>query len=212
MDDILIYGGYILVVLNMILYTYSFFQKEKANVFFICYLGFLIVIQLLMEIMYQIKMNNLYLTNVYFIGQMIFLGFFFYDILKAKDQKVFIKCSLAAALLVLLIQFYLDSSQFLKFNLFEITLTSLVVVVFALLHLYNMLTEYRQYYYITVGVVIYLLASTVLFLFGNLTKGLSNDIKYLTWALNAFLYLVYQLFILYEWKVSFSKKKCIKKI
>ena len=33
--------------------------------------------------------------------------------------------------------------------------------------------------------------STVLFLIGNLTIGLSDDIKYLSWRLNAFLFIVY---------------------
>ncbi|WP_228526650.1 MULTISPECIES: hypothetical protein [unclassified Flavobacterium] len=106
----------------------------------------------------------------------------------------------------LLVQFILDPGEFLKFNLFEITLTSLFVVVFALLHFYNMLTESKKFYYVSIGVVFYLLASTVLFLIGNLSSGLSNEIKYLTWMLNAFLIVVYQLFILYEWKQSFYEK------
>ena len=91
------------------------------------------------------------------------------------------------ALLVLGIQFIIDSSEFFKFNLFEITLTNLLTVVFALFHFYNMLTENKTYYYISVGLVFYLLASTVLYLIGNLSIGLSNDIKLLTWILNSFL-------------------------
>ncbi|MET0946461.1 MAG: hypothetical protein ABWY22_13700, partial [Flavobacterium sp.] len=82
------------------------------------------------------------------------------------------KVSLIVALLILAVQLTVDSSQFLKFNLFEITLTSLLIVVFALLHLYNMLTESKIYYYISVGIIIYSLASTVLFLIGNLSSGL----------------------------------------
>jgi len=95
---------------------------------------------------------------------------------------------------------------FFKFNLFEIVLTSLLVVVFALLYLYKMLTDSKKYYYITVGIIIYLLASTVLFLVGNLTIGLSKEVRLISWNLNAFFVLVNQLFILYEWKVSFSRK------
>jgi hypothetical protein len=41
---------------------------------------------------------------------------------------------------------------------------------------------------------------------GNLSSGLSNDVKFLTWILNAFLILVLQFFILYEWIKSFSSK------
>lgn len=159
-----------------------------------------------MELMYHLKLNNLPVLNMFFIGQMILLGLFYNSVLRLKSQKTFVKICILATLLILIVQFAFDPGQFLKFNLFEITLTSLLIVVFALLHLYNMLTEDKKYYHISIGIIIYLLASTVLFLIGNLSISLSDDLKYLIWTLNAFLSLVYQFFILYEWKVSFYKK------
>ena len=69
-----------------------------------------------------------------------------------------------------------------------------------------MLTENKEYYYISIGIVFYLLTSTVLFLVGNLSPELSADLKYITWMLNAFLIVVYQLFILYDWIKSNPKK------
>lgn len=205
MADFLIYSSYLILLINLVLYTFSFFQKEKANVFFVSYLAFSTVLQFSMELVYHLGMNNLFLVNIFFIGQMIILGLFYNSLFYNKAQKIFVKVSLLIALLILLVQFLMDSSQFLKFNLFEITLTSLLIVVFALLHFYNMLTENKKYYYISMGIVFYLLASTVLFLIGNLSTGLSADLKYLSWQLNAFLLIVYYLIILFEWKVSFSK-------
>ncbi|UPZ15787.1 hypothetical protein [Flavobacterium humidisoli] len=151
-------------------------------------------------------MNNLFLVNSFFIGQMILLGLFYNSILKVKIQKRFVKVSLILGLLVLITQFINAPQEFLKFNLFEITLTSLLIVVFALLHFYNMLTENKTYYYVNIGIILYLLSSTVLFIIGNLTSVLNNEVKYLSWQLNAFLNIIYYLFIFYEWKVSFSKK------
>ncbi|TDX09567.1 hypothetical protein [Flavobacterium sp. S87F.05.LMB.W.Kidney.N] len=209
MADFLIYSGYSILLINLILYAYSFFRKEKANVFFVSYLAFAFLMQISMETLFHLKMNNLFLVNTFFIGQMIFLGLFYYSILKIKIQKQFVKVSLIVALLVLTIQFVNDPQEFLKFNLFEITLTSLLIVVFALLHFYNMLTENKTYYYASMGIIIYLLSSTVLFIIGNLTSALNNDVKYLSWMFNAFLNIVYYLFIMYEWKVSFSRKKVL---
>ncbi|OXG04519.1 hypothetical protein BC749_10818 [Flavobacterium araucananum] len=209
MDDFLIYSGYFVLLVNLILYTYSFFRKEKANVFFIAYLAFLVVVQFSMELMYHLHMNNLFAVNIFFIGQMILLGLFFKSILKIKSQKLFINWSLLIMVLILAIQCYIDSGQFLKFNLFAITTTSLLSVVYALLHFYNMLTDDKEYYYVTVGASSYLLVSTVLFLVGNLTIGLSDELKLMTWNLNAFFVVAYQLFILYEWMVSFKTKKVI---
>ncbi|MFB3390263.1 hypothetical protein [Flavobacterium sp. LAR06] len=159
-----------------------------------------------MEVMYILKVNNLPVLNMFFIGQMILLGLFYNSLLKIKIQKIFVKICIVVALLILVVQFALDTSQFLKFNLFEIALTCLLIVVFALLHLYNMLTEGKKYYYVSIGIITYLFASTVLFLIGNLSFSLSDDLKYLIWTLNAFLSIVYQFFILYEWKVSFYNK------
>lgn len=209
MDDFLIYSGYSILLLNLILYTYSFFRKEKANVFFVSYLAFSFLMQFCMEVMYHLSMNNLFVVNIFFIGQMILLGLFYDSLCQIKSQKMFIKISLLIAVLILAVQFAFDSDQFLTFNLFEITMTSLLIVIFALLHFYNMLTESKKFYYVSVGLIFYLLASTVLFLIGNLSLGLSNDLKYLTWELNAFFLLLYEFFILYEWIKSFSKKNYI---
>lgn len=206
MDDFLIYSAYLILLLNLILYSYSFFRKEKANVFFVSYLAFSFLLQIYMEIIYFLRGNNLLAINIFFVGQMILLGLFYNSLMHIKSQKLFVKTSLIIALMVLGMQFIMDPNQFFKFNLFEITLTSLLIVVFALIHFYNMLTENKEYYYISIGIVFYLLTSTVLFLVGNLSPELSADLKYITWMLNAFLIVVYQLFILYDWIKSNPKK------
>lgn len=159
-----------------------------------------------MEFMYHFKFDNLFVINIFVIGQMILLSLFYASILELKVQKKIVKHSVCWALFILGVQFFIDYTQFLKFNLFAITITSLLIVAFALLHFYNMLTEHKTYYYITIAVIFFMLGSTILYLVGNLTLSLSNDVKYLSWTLNAFLFLIYQLFILYEWKISFSKK------
>lgn len=205
MFDLIIYLGYFTLTIDLILYTYSFFRKKKANVFLVYYLAFSFLMQFSMETLYHLRMNNLFLVNIFIIGQMILLGLFYNSLFSVKSQKRFVLISVGVALLILAVQFIMDWNQFLRFNLFEITLTSLLVVIFALIHFYNMLTETKVYYYVSIGVVFYLLASTVLFLIGNLTHNLSKEFKFLSWQLNAVLLVIYYGFILYEWKRSFSK-------
>ncbi|WP_243397559.1 hypothetical protein [Flavobacterium piscis] len=151
-------------------------------------------------------MNNLLLMNLFFIGQMVLLGLFYRSLYKQEIQKKFVLIALCFVLLILVARIVYDPGLQFKFNLFQITITSLLTVVFALIHFYNMITENKQYYYLTIGVIGYMFGSTVLFLIGNLTIGLSDDIKYLSWRLNAFLFIVYYFFILFEWIKSFSKK------
>lgn len=206
MDDFLIYFGYLLLAINVGLYIFSFFRKEKANVFLLFYLVCSLFVQFGMEFLYHLKMNNLLLMNFYFLEQMVFLGLFYGSLYKLKVQKKFVLVTLVLVSFVLIARLFFEPGLLFKFNLAQITITSLVVVVFALIHFYNMLTDNKQYYYLTIGVIIYTFGATVLFLLGNLTIGLSDDFKYLSWRLNAFLFIVYQFFILFEWIKSFSKK------
>ncbi|WP_433764538.1 hypothetical protein [Flavobacterium ginsenosidimutans] len=207
MDDFLIYSSYIILFISLILYTYSFFRKEKANVFFIIYIVFSFVIQISMEVMYHMRLNNLLLMNTFVIGQMILLGLFYKSLFKIQAQKKVVVWSMILALLIIFIQLYNDPKQIYKFNLFEITICSLLVLIFALMHFYNMLGDNKTYYYFSIGVVAFMLASTVLLLVGNLTHNLSNEFKYLSWRLNAFLVGAFYFSMIVEWKVSFSKTK-----
>jgi Ca2+/Na+ antiporter len=70
-----------------------------------------------------------------------------------------------------------------------------------------MLNEKKEFYYINMGILLYLFGSTILFLVGNLTVTLSREFTKIPWILNALFYVFYQLFVLYEWKKSFSKKE-----
>lgn len=201
------YFGYLLLIINFILYAKGFSRFGKAFKIYTYYLFLLVIVQLAMEVLTLLVVNNLYLIHLYFIGQFVLLGFFYKTLLENPLQKKIVYISIGIGLLILAIQYALEPKLFFEFNLFEIALTSLLTVFFAMLYLYNMLTDAKNYYYITIGLIIYLLASTVLFLVGNLTIGLSNELKLMSWTLNAFFVVVNQFFILYEWKVSFNTKK-----
>ncbi len=203
------YLGYLILIVNFILYSKGFSKFGKAFQTYNYYLFLLVIVQFAMEVLVFFKQNNLYLVHLYFVGQFVLLGFFYRSLLQNPLQKKIVTISIFAGLSVLAVQYLLEPQLFFKFNLLEITITSLLVVFFALIYLYNMLIGAKKYYYITVGLIVYLLASTVLFFVGNLTIGLSDEFKFLTWNLNAFFVVVNQLFVLYEWKVSFSSNKKI---
>jgi hypothetical protein len=205
MYDSLVYIGYFLSFINLVLYIKSYSSQDKTFNVFTLYLGIVFCIQMISSIYVYFSVNNLFLSHFYFIGQLVILSFFYYLLLKTIMQKRFLKFAFVLGILALSIHYFLDPSQFFKFNLFEIAVTSLLVVVFAMMHLYNMLAEEKEFYYVTVGIIIYLLGSTVLFFVGNLTVGLSSEFKFLTWTLNAVLIIVYQLFILFEYRKSFTK-------
>jgi hypothetical protein len=152
-------------------------------------------------------MNNLFLSHAYFIGQFVLLSLFYLNLVKDQFQIKAIKIGFFLVLLTLAIQYGLKPELFFRFNLYEIFITSFLLIIYATFHFYNMLDEKREFYFINMGILLYLFASTILFLVGNLTVKLSADFNMITWMLNAAFYFVYQLIIFYEWKVSYYKKE-----
>jgi hypothetical protein len=199
--------GNILLFINLVLFVKCFSRQGKAFLIFTFYLVLMFFIQLSSNMMTKFGINNLYLSHFYFIGQFLVLSLFYGTIFKTQKLKRYVLIMGLIGLAVVACQYILDPSQFFKFNLFEISITSLLVLILAVIHLYNMLTEKKEFYYINWGIIIYLFGSTILFIAGNLIVTLNSEYTKLPWILNAFLYIIYQLFILMEWNKSFSKKE-----
>lgn len=204
--------GYLILFLNLILFIKGTSNDGKAYSIFTWYLGVIFLVQVTSMTLKKFNINNLYLSHFYFIGQFILLSLFYINILKRELQKKIVKVCLIIVLLALAIQYAMDFSLFLKFNLFEIFITSILLILYSTFHFYNMLNEKKEFYFINIGILFYLFGSTILFLVGNLTIVLSPKMNKITWILNSILYVLYQIFILVEWKKSFSKKREFKTI
>ena len=203
----IVYIGYVILFLNFILYSLGFFKNQIAYRIFTGYLFVTIGVQFGAYLcLHNFHISNLFLSHFYFIGQFILLSLFYLQLVKDQFQKKMIKIGFILVLLTLAVQYGLKPELFLKFNLYEIFITSFLLIIYAAFHFYNMLDEKKEFYYINMGILLYLFGSTILFLVGNLTAKLSYSFGMITWTLNAFLIIVYQLFIMYEWKVSYYKR------
>jgi hypothetical protein len=198
--------GNLILICNLILFIRDFRFQNKGFKIFTLYLGIIFSIQLGSKILVNLHYQNLYLSHFYFIGQFIMLSFFYKNLFKEALQKRMVNIGFVFCLLVLGIQYGLDPSLLFKFNLFEIFITSFLLIIYAAFHFYNMLNSKKEFYYINMGVLLYLFGSIVLFLAGNLMATLSPKINKIPWILNAILFIVYQIFIFVEWRKSNSKK------
>jgi hypothetical protein len=168
----------------------------------------MLTVQLASIIVVRMNFENLFLSHFYFGLQFLILSFFYYYLMKDHFQRKTIKISLIVCLAALGIQYALDWSLFFKFSLLEIFITSLPLIIFATFHLYNLLNEEKKYYYITTGLLIYLFGSTIVFLTANLLISLKSRIAFeQIYNLNVYLYVVYQLFILYDLRFVLVPKK-----
>jgi hypothetical protein len=198
--------GYLFLLINIILFFRRISTKDKALFVFTMYNLVMFVIQNIAAFLKYLMIDNLYLSHFYFIFQFVFLSFFYFLILKTNLQRNIVKVGLVIGLLALSIQYLYNPHLFYTFNLFEVFITSFLIIIYATFHLYNLLGEKKEFYYINAGVLMYLFSSTILFLVGNLMTNLSNTLNKITWIINAFLYILYQLFILIEWRKTFYKK------
>ncbi len=173
---------------------------------FTFYLFVMIIIQSCTSYLKSIHVNNLFVSHYYFILQFVLLSLFYLNIIDNAFQKKTIKITVPFCLLILGIQYYLNNDLYEKFNLFEIFITSFLLIIFSMFHFYNILNEKKKYYYINTGILLYLFGSTVLFISGNLISKLDLAPSKIVWILNSLLYIVYQVFILIEWMEIFIRK------
>jgi hypothetical protein len=204
---IIIYIGYLLLGINFILFAIKLNKKRPRSVYiFTFYLLVMIVIQFFTNYLSNIGQNNLYLSHYYFIFQFILLSLFYLEIINNSYQRKIIKIAIPFCLVVLGIQYFFNNDLYEKFNLLEIFITSFLLIIFSMFHFYNILNEKKRYYYLNTGILLYLFGSTVLFMSGNLISRLDLALSKIVWILNLLLYIVYQIFILLEWREIFYKK------
>lgn len=186
-------------MINCIMLLKGFSANGKPFKIFTLYSIAMFFVQLFSLILVKNHMQNLFLSHFYFILQLLFLSLFYYHLLKDKFQKKVIIVNSACCLIILSVQYALDWQLFYRFNLLEIFITSLPLIIYATFHLYNLLNQIKEFYYITIGLLIYLFGSTIVFLSSNLLISLNSNLPFkIIYSLNVYLYIGYQLFILYD--------------
>lgn len=199
--------GYVLLFINCLIFLKGFSKNEKPFKILTFYSLAMFAVQITSHIVGVVyHTNNLFLSHFYFIPQFILLSLFYYTIFENKKQKLIVKSVLPIVIIVLTIQYILDFKEFYSFNKLEIVITSIPIVVYATFNLYNMLNGIRKYYYFNLGILIYLFGSTIVFLTSELMLQKAREYQLIIWELNVYLYIVYQLFIMYELRNYYLNK------
>ena len=154
----------LLLLINIILYIKCFSNKSKTLNVFIFYLIFIGAIQLISNILFFKKIDNLFLSHFYFIGQYLFLSILYLRILKSNLYKTVIKILIYSITSIILIQYTISDNLFHKFNLFEVILCSLPLILYSVFFFSETLGgKDKRFLYINSGILIYLISSTLLF-------------------------------------------------
>jgi hypothetical protein len=209
-DDVFLYLGMLLNIINMFLYALSY-KKNSRNLtykLFSLYLLCELIINISAFILASYQEHNLFLTHYYFILQYIILSLFYKTLFK-NPQKQMVTVVFIPVLTILAIQYAMQPELYFKFNTTEVFITSLPIVVYSMIHLYNSLNESPKYMYINAGVLIYITTSTLIFILGDYLSGNSSSSSSSSssvdtiWFINKVLYVIYLALIFIEWWRNF---------
>ena len=165
------------------------------------YLSVLFVVELFCNVIgYLYPAQNLYLSHFYFNAQFILLSLVFYRLFSNQKLKKMIVINYVVVTLIIIGMYVVDAESFWRFNLFEIAATSALLIIYALIHLNNTLATEKKYFYLVIGLILYLLCSSLIFLFGNYELVFIEDPYIDIWIFNTVFYIIYQVLIFEEWK------------
>jgi hypothetical protein len=187
----------VLLTINTVLFVWLAIRtKVKVYSILALYLITIFIIQNYGAWLAFKRINNLFGTHYYFILQLLWLSYFYYEICNSQIQKKIIRYSVIGCLIILAIQYSLKPEIYYKFNELEVFLCSYLLIIYALFHFYNLLGARRKFLFFNIGLFVYLFGSTILFLVGNLNVILNLD--NINTELNRLIYTIFQLFVLVE--------------
>lgn len=205
---LIIYFGYLFLLINTLLYFSRYKSAKPVYSIFSIYLGYSLIIQITNWVLAENEINNLFLSHFYFVGQYVLFSYIYYTLLNSVILKKFIQ-NLSVLIILLSASNYLFNPElFYEFNLLEIISCSIPIVIFSALHLYQSLGNLKkEYVFISSGIFIYLICSTLIFASGNFVSPKETFWNQFIWLMNSILYLIYQILIYVEWYKNFRNLK-----
>ena len=191
-----------LLLINAVLFISKIKKINNPTYKYVAiYLGVLFVVELFCNVIgYLYPAQNLYLSHFYFNAQFILLSLVFYRLFSNQKLKKMIVINYVVVTLIIIGMYVVDAGSFWRFNLFEIAATSALLIIYALIHLNNTLGTEKKYFYLVIGLILYLLCSSLIFLFGNYELVFIEDPYIDIWIFNTVFYIIYQVLIFAEWK------------
>lgn len=202
--------GLFFLLINSVLFYKTRKNKNVQYFIIMTYLICLFVEELFCNIIgFFHPGSNFFLSHYYFIFQFIALSIFFRNLFSNIVLKKMILFFLAVVLILLTIQYYREPSLYWRFNLFEIIVTSVLLILYALIFLIQNLKKVKSnYLYFVNGLVIYLISSLSIFLTGNTDSVIFTEPFLLDfWFFNSLFYILYQFLIFKEWKALAIKER-----
>ena len=145
---------YFTSALLCLLYLIGFFKNGKAYKIFTIYIIGVLLMDFISSKLYSwFRIYNIFMNHFYDLFQFVILSYFFF----------------------LLSRYVFNPQMFFEYSLLETYLTTMPLIIYSSMHLYNNLGEKSEFYFINVGLLFYLFTSTFIFLLYKLITVFKFD-------------------------------------
>lgn len=199
---------YFTSALLCLLYLIGFFKNGKAYKIFTIYLIGVLSIDYVSSHLYTwFRIYNVFMQHFYELFQFVILSYFYSLLLKTKQQLFTVYILLIVLPIFLFSRYLLNPNLFFEYNLLETYLTTMPLIIYSSMHLYNNLGEKSEFYYINVGLLFYLFTSTFIFLLYKLIVVFEFDeFNDAMVDINIILQYIKFGFFFYQWKLIYFNK------
>lgn len=198
--------GLFFLVFNTVLFLKKKEIHKQVSKAFLIYLITLSIIEVACHIIGILQPNsNFFISHFYFIFQFTFLSYLYSKLIANKLFSKIIALVFIIQMVILTFMYITDPSLFWKFNEYEIIATSSILVFYALYFIYKEMDKVHYYYNFSIGLILYLLCSISIFLYGNLELVLIENPYIDIWIFNTIFYIIFQFMILREYAFFTSK-------
>ena len=200
---------YITSAILCLLYLIGFFKHGKAYKIFTIYLIGVLTIDYVSSNLYSwFRIYNVFMQHFYELFQFVILSYFFSLLLKTRAQLLTVYILVIVLPIFLLSRYLINPNLFFEYNHLEPYLTTMPLIIYSSMHLYNNLGEKSDFYYSNLGLLFYLFTSTFSFLIYRLYAVLDIDDKIgdVMTIVNITLQYIKFGFFFYQWKLIYFNK------
>ena len=199
---------YFTSALLCLLYLIGFFKNGKAYKIFTIYIIGVLLMDFISSKLYSwFRIYNIFMNHFYDLFQFVILSYFYATLLKTKKQLFTVYILLIMLPVFFLSRYVFNPQMFFEYSLLETYLTTMPLIIYSSMHLYNNLGEKSEFYFINVGLLFYLFTSTFIFLLYKLITVFKfdefNDIMI---DINIILQYIKFGFFFYQWKLIYFNK------
>jgi hypothetical protein len=193
--------GLALLLINTVLFLIKYKGKDRLYKIFTFFLILISCEQIACNVLGFTQIYpNIFLAHFNFNVHLLFLSILYYHLFSNPTLKKIVVLVYCAIAIFLGVQYYTTPSLFWQFNIPEIVLISIVLICYALIHIYHCIGAQQKYFNFSIGLIMFLFCSTIIYLSGKYELVFCYNPYIDIWIFNSIFFIVFQFFIFKEWK------------